>query len=393
MSGAATWEGTGVSLGEIDQQLQRLWRAADSLWDGEGRRPDIRTSVLNLIVYAVDADCCSRATAAIEHLSGTHPSRALIIIPGKQQDHLSIDAQLSITSHGAYAEYRQVCSEQLILRIHGQASQHLASVVYPLLAPDLPVFVWWPGETPFHHHVYGQLRTLADRFIADSSDFAKPAEDLVAMARSMHAAGSDCAFSDFNWARLAPWREMVAAFFDDPEIRPYLDRLKRVEITCAGTKDSSGQDLPQALLLSGWLASSLGLHANDRNIADERYALGLRNGTHGVNVDIKVAPRGSGIAGSVRLQADGKNGDAPAEFSVVLGRDGSHSHIMATATLAGEAPVVRKTAMVDLGESRLLFQELEVFGRDPAYEKALATVSNMLDPHYHRELVKGSLLV
>src|SRR5579862_9659334 len=98
MAGAATWQGTGVSLGEIDKQLQRLWRAADSLWDGEGRRPDIRTSVLNLIVYARNEDCCGRAQAAIDHLSGTHPSRALIVIPGDPHGELTIDAQCSIVS-------------------------------------------------------------------------------------------------------------------------------------------------------------------------------------------------------------------------------------------------------------------------------------------------------
>src|SRR5437762_1894256 len=51
-TGAATWEGNTVSLGEIDGQLQRLWNSADTEWDGDGPRPDIRTSVLNLIASA-----------------------------------------------------------------------------------------------------------------------------------------------------------------------------------------------------------------------------------------------------------------------------------------------------------------------------------------------------
>jgi glucose-6-phosphate dehydrogenase assembly protein OpcA len=390
VKGAATWEGKGVSLGELDMQLQRLWRAADSEWDGAGRRPDIRTSVLNLIVYAVNEDCCNRAQAAIEHLSGTHPSRGIIIVPGDPHGELSIDAQVSIQSRGAYADYQQVCSEQLILRIHGQASRHMASVVYPLLAPDLPVFLWWPGETPFHHHMYGQLRTLADRFVVDSSDFDKPAEDLVAMAHSMHAA-QDCAFSDFNWARLGPWREMVAQFFDQPQFRPYLDRLSGVQIECAAAKDNTSQDLPQALLLCGWLASSLGLHATERQISGDRYQLDLANGTHSVSIDISVAKPASDVPVTVRLGAAGL-GDAPrAEFTLEL--DHKTGHILATAVLAGKAPMMHKTALVERDEGSLLFQELEVFGRDEAYEKALAAASNMLDPRYQRNLVKGSLLV
>ena len=116
-TGAATWEGNTVSLGQIDGQLQRLWNAADTEWDGDGPRPDIRTSVLNLIAYAPDEACCERTTMALEQLSGTHPSRAIIIVPGNSHAESSIDCRMSIHSHGAYAEYRQVCSEQ-------QASVH-----------------------------------------------------------------------------------------------------------------------------------------------------------------------------------------------------------------------------------------------------------------------------
>src|SRR5581483_11557460 len=58
------WEGKAVSLGQIDAQLQRLWRSAGSDWDG-GRGPDVRTSVLNLIVYAHNEACANRASKAI----------------------------------------------------------------------------------------------------------------------------------------------------------------------------------------------------------------------------------------------------------------------------------------------------------------------------------------
>jgi glucose-6-phosphate dehydrogenase assembly protein OpcA len=392
MNGAATWEGKGVSLGKIDAELQRLWRAADSEWNGDGPRPDIRTSVLNLIVYAPDQACCDRTTAALEHLSGTHPSRAIIIVPGHARDsETGIDCRLSIHSHGAYAEFRQVCSEQLVLWVHGQASQHLASIVMPLLAPDLPVFLWWPGETPFHHHVYGQLRDVADRFVVDSSDFAHPAQDLVAMSHSVHAAGQKTAFSDFNWARLAPWRELVASFFDAPQLRPYLERLQGIEIECAPVRDRSVLDLPQALLLAGWVASSLGLRADARQVADKKYSLHLANGTHGVGVEIVVADESSSNPVSVQLKADGKDEEPPVELTLSMDRQTGQVH--AAATLAGGTPIVRKTTMVDREEGHLLFEELEVFGHDTQYENALHAASTMLDPNYHRELVKGSLLV
>ena len=389
--GAASWEGKGVSLGQIEGQLQRLYRATDSEWNGDGPRPDIRASVLNLIVYAPNQECCDRTTADLEQLSGTHPSRAIIIIPGDARGETSLDCRLSIHSQGAYAEFRQVCSEQIVLWVHGQASQHLASVVIPLLAPDLPVFLWWPGETPFHHHVYGQLRDIADRFVVDSSDFNAPAEDLVSMAHSVHAAGARTAFSDFNWARLAPWRELVASSFDQPQLRPYLDRLRGLNIECAALKDNCTFDLPQALLLSGWLASSLNLRADQRQLEERHLAMRLANGTHGLGVDITVAAPGSTEPVQVTLEADGRDDEPPARFTFRLDR--ASGQVSAIASLGGQTPLARKITMLEREESHLLFQELEVFGHDDLYERALSTASHMLDPNYHRELVKGSLLV
>jgi len=390
-TGAATWEGKGVSLGEVEAEMQRLWSSGGNGWKGDGPRPDIRTSVLNLIVYAPNQACCERTTAALEHLSGTHPSRAIIIVPGEPHATSSMDCRLSIHSHGAYAEYRQVCSEQLVLWVHGQASHHLASIVAPLLAPDLPVFLWWLGETPFHHHVYGQLRDVADRFIVDSSDFGNPTQDLVAMSHSVHAAAERVAFSDFNWARLAPWRDLIAQFFDAAQYRPYLDRLTVMWVECAPSTDRVIHVLPQVLLLGGWLSSSLGLHAEQRHLADDHYELLLGNGARKFSVDIRVgAPRDFAPL-KIRLEAPASDGMPAGEFSLAV--DTKTGQVSTTASIAGSEPVVRKGKLEDRSEASLLFEVLEVFGHDEVYERALHAAANMLDPSYRRELVKGSLLV
>ncbi len=390
-TGVATWEGKAVSCGQIEGQLQRLWMAADSDWNGDGPRPDIRTSVLNLIAYAPNEACCERTTRALEQLSGTHPSRAIIIVPGDAMGESSIDCRLAIRSHGAYAEYRQVCSEQMVLRVNGQATRHLASIVMPLLAPDLPVFLWWLGETPFHHHVYGQLRDIADRFIVDSSDFSDPTRDLVAMSHNVHAAGDRTAFSDFNWARLAPWRELIAQFFDSPQFRPFLDRITVMWVECAPAKDRLVHVMPQVLHLGGWFAASLDLHAEQRNLSPEHYELRLRNGTRALAIDIRVGTLRDGTPVKIRLEAPAVGGNPPAEFAVTA--EVNTGRVTATAKIGRAEPVVRRSMVVDRSEPHLLFEELELFGHDRTYEKALHAAANMLDPTYRRELVKGSLLV
>jgi hypothetical protein len=110
-----------------------------------------------------------------------------------------------------------------------------------------------------------------------------------------------------------------------------------------------------------------------------------------VGGDITLSPRGSAEPVTVSLQADGRESDPPAQFTFSLDR--VSGQVSATATLDGSAPILRKVTMLDREESQLLFQELEVFGHDAPYEHALMAASHMLDPNYHRELVKGSLLV
>ena len=223
--------------------------------------------------------------------------------------------------------------------------------------------------------------------MVDSSDFHKPVEDVVAMGHGMHAAG-DCAFSDFNWARLNPWRDVLASFFDGPDLLPYLGRVQTISMECTGATKARGLDVPKALLLVGWLASALGLHASNRQIESDHVSLNLEGAGRSVTVEIHT---GRKAGGSVKLVAAGDSGPSGADFSASL--DHGESHITGVARVSGQARGERRVAVLELEESRLLFEELEIFGRDAGYETALKAVSAILDPQSQREVVKGSLLV
>ena len=45
---------------------------------------------------------------------------------------------------------------------------HLATVVLPLLLPELPVFTWW-RTPPFDQQVFDELTSVTDRLIVDSA--------------------------------------------------------------------------------------------------------------------------------------------------------------------------------------------------------------------------------
>ena len=110
---------------------------------------------------------------------------------------------------------------------------------------------------------------------------------------------------------------MLASFFDLQNFRPYVERLRGVTIECAREREASTFDLPQALLLSGWLASSLGLQVEQRDIQDKRLTFGLLGGPNRVTLDIVISDSSSDPV-TIVLKADGREADPSAEFSLAL---------------------------------------------------------------------------
>ena len=77
---ALTWTGEAVDIARIEAELAQLrYGAAGSPPGGEGYA--LRTSLLNLVVYAPDEARAYEASQTIAGLTRDHPSRALIIVP------------------------------------------------------------------------------------------------------------------------------------------------------------------------------------------------------------------------------------------------------------------------------------------------------------------------
>ena len=76
-------------------------------------------------------------------------------------------------------------------------AQAPASVVMPLLLPDLPVFLRWRGRPPFGDRAFEQLVDLVDRLIVDSREWPDAARGYGELARHFERRGR----SDIAWAR------------------------------------------------------------------------------------------------------------------------------------------------------------------------------------------------
>jgi len=313
-----------------------------------------------------------RAARTVADLALRHPSRAIVLLGDRDRDGLVASVQLHChvpRSDGA----QPVLYEQILARVRGDFDERVASVVIPLLVPDLPVFLWWTWTPPRDARHLDDLVALADRFIIDSADFARPDHTLPEVAR---LARHRVAITDLNWARLTHWRELIAQFFDVPAWRPFLDGVTGIRAGFA--VDMDGRDIhpSQALLLLGWLSSRLGWRPVEALAPAEAGGLLFRMGrADGAPIMVRLRPRferglDAGDVSGIRIQAT--HAREAAEF--VIKRAPDERHATATAIIGGVVRSERVVPLPALGIRELLGEELAIARNDHVYEVALAAL-------------------
>lgn len=190
--------------------------------------------VLTLIVAIDASDDLDSVITAVSEASREHPSRVIIFVSGEEGVPSKLDAEIR-TGGDAGA------SEILIIHLQGDVAAHQARVVTPLLLPDTPVVTWWPFAAPVNPQA-NELGELASRRITDSL-FDLPLDALY--NRRAHYRDGD---SDMAWARLTPWRGVLASALDQ---RPH-EPVQAVNVY--GPTNSPSVDLA-----AGWLACRLGV--------------------------------------------------------------------------------------------------------------------------------------
>jgi len=222
------WNGTDVTLGDVEAELARLRDASAD----ERRNPHQRTSVMTHVAW-VPPQWLDAAERTLEGMAERHPSRTVILVPHAEADESRIDADLSVRCFPVAD--RAVCGEVIELHLYGDRALAPASIVLPLAVSDLPVFVRWRGEPPFGETQWEQLVGVADRVIVDSSEWGE------FRYAELAAVFGETAVSDIAWARIADWRL---------ELARYWPAIREQEIRIRGPR-------AEASLLRGWLNARL----------------------------------------------------------------------------------------------------------------------------------------
>jgi glucose-6-phosphate dehydrogenase assembly protein OpcA len=185
--------------------------------------------VLTLIIVCDESEFPSALEASMA-AGREHPSRILLVVSAGGRGP-SLDAEVHIGGGTP--------GEVVVIRMHGAVAAHPASVIRPLLLPDSPVVIWWPGKVP-NNRAGDELAQLAMRRMTDAAASPRPLAALKARARD-YTPGD----SDLSWTRLTPWRALLAAALDQ-----YPAKIKSVVI-------ESERGNPSADLLAAWLHSRL----------------------------------------------------------------------------------------------------------------------------------------
>src|SRR5436309_9589400 len=197
--------------------------------------PYQRTSVMTHTAW-VPPEWVEAAEDVLSGLAERHPSRTIVLVPEpEREDGLEAQVDVEVFPSG---EGRQICAETIRIRLGGRRASAPASVVQPLLLPDLPVFLRWRGVPSFGSDSFESLVGVVDRLIVDSTEWS----ELPGSYAQLSGVFERVVVSDIAWARTSRGRRQRASLW------PGIGKVERIRVT--GTA-------AQAELLAGWLRSRL----------------------------------------------------------------------------------------------------------------------------------------
>ena len=249
--------GLPVEIGEIDQELKKLWEKSEGAMT--------RASLVNLAVYSEELGSLEKNTQLIAKITENHACRAIVIGADCKAKENRVEAWISAHCHVSRAGSKQVCSEQISFLLQGPCTTLLPSIVFSHLDSDLPFYLWWQEE--FSEPMDPQLWAWVDRVIYDSRTWKDFCAQLHLVETAQQEARQRIVLCDLNWTRLDKVRFALAQFFDHPASHHHFSKIKKVRIDFASGYRST------AILFAGWLAAQLNWRA-DKTTAHELQFIG-----------------------------------------------------------------------------------------------------------------------
>jgi glucose-6-phosphate dehydrogenase assembly protein OpcA len=360
-----------ANVANLEGEFSRLWQSAAG--DPETKQAVTRASVLTLLAYAEDEADGAEALRQIGEITYENPCRAIVMIADRAAPVAGLRASISAHCRVPGPGEKQVCCETISIHASGKTVEGLKSVVVPLVIPELPVYLWWRAECFSPPEYMAEILRVSDRVLVNSSTFPDPMRGLGDLSRQIRRrwGGRQLAFSDLTWARVTPWRELLAHCFDFPEARDCLRRIARVRIQWAADGEASA-----GLLLAAWLAGRLGWQPQ-AVAASEAAGWVFNLGAGGQPVRVvceRVAAAEKDASPLLVIIEIGGEVGGTFQFTESLAAE----KITGYCAVAGRPPFERTVFRAPANLSRLITDELRFPSHDAIYEEVLDTLSRLM---------------
>ena len=263
-------------------------------------------------------------------------------------------------------------------QVRGQPAGHIASLVDPLLVPDVPTYLWWTGTPPLTQQALRDALDATDALIVDSAQFENAVQSFLELAALAERLGGRLGFIDLLWVRLRPWRETLAQFFAPQSRREMLEGLERVAIESIG-EGTAGR--VGGLLLAGWLLGALDWSLTDRTSSTHAGAEALLRTANGrmMQLTVRAVEQDNLPAAAIRsIHFEGHAGGKEFATHIEVRPDRS-DHAHALIDIGRVERLHQRLAMPQPSESDELLQALSAARRDRVYLRSLDAAAKLVD--------------
>jgi len=223
-------------------ELSELWTSLSK--QEEAREHDsgvLRACSMTLIAFVDDEAQATEMAELFVRLMKAHPSRTIVV--RLREDTGVLDSRVFATCWTPFGHHREICCEQIEFSVSLDRAADVASVVSPLVAPDVPRVLWFRSSRIDSVPDLGDLLAVGDKIIVDS---ARPGAPAYADLRVLVNAGF--IVSDLAWTRLTRLRQLIAQLLGGRD----LTAIRDVAIELCGSEIPA-----EAKYLQGWLRSEL----------------------------------------------------------------------------------------------------------------------------------------
>lgn len=348
----------------IKTELRTMWASEANTDEGV-----IRARTHNLVVYVTDSESMEETTQWIIESTAARPGRVIVVYDehGKRS---GLDAW--VTTFCRTVNHRQICGEMITLDVGATARPEIHGTVMALLAPDLPVVVWWTTLPDAEDHLFGHLAREADRVLVDSDNFS----DSVAGLCQIASLYQNYRIADLTWSKVTSWRKLLAQVWDIIGPDNPMKHLDDLSVTYAATSDS--EKPAQAILILGWLAARLDWTVVDveQTVAsslDVTLKAGNRHAKARITrvIDSRLPP---GSIQALSMHSVWHHNPASLEIEAVPAK----SRIEIRSSFGGQDHLLSTASLLQPDTMAALSQELD-FGFDPIYTAALEKVASKLE--------------